>query len=575
MTLTDAGGRARRATDILSDVADKMAEISDPADRSALSIALFGRRAGPQLVELLSGGSKAIKELGDDAQRLGLILTDAEVRLGDDMNDALTRFSGAVGATRTRLGLLFAPAFSEGANRLAEAVADLQTQILALGEAVASRVAPIFRDLVSALVGEPDKIQSSFIYVAREAVISLANVLRNVVVPVIQGWVVILQQAAKAFNAVFGTNVSAGDLAMLVLVTRLVGVFGTLLSIARAVGAAFTLLRVAALVPAAAAFGPMGLAIAAVGVALGVLIVTLARLDWSTVTQAATSTWQSVMAGAASVIETLRNGWSSVVVFISGLWGQIKAAPQQAWETIRQGAAGLWESLRKFWNDGVTALGQVWEQVKSTTGQVWEAIRQGASDLWASITDVWNSGVDAVIGFLTRLRDFALAVWRAIAGAAGDAAKAQNAAAGAGTSAGFAGGGHVRGPGTATSDSIPALLSNGEFVIRAAAVRKYGLSLFSALNRMRIDPGAFQRFADGGLVRSLQVLMPPPMSFAEGGLVPQPASSAALRPINLTIGADSFAGLLAPEDVAKKLMRVAVSQQIRSAGRKPRSFGSA
>ena len=398
VTLTEAGGRARRATDILSDIADRMAEISDPADRAALAIALFGRRAGPQLVELLSGGSKAIKELGDDAQRLRIILDDAEVKLGDDMNDALTRFSGAVGATRTRLGLLFAPAFTEGANRLAEAVAALQPQILALGEAVASRVAPVFRDLVSALVGEPDKIQSSFIYVAREAVVSLANVIRNVVVPVIQGWIVILQQAARAFNAVFGTNVSAGDLAMFVLVTRLVGVFGTLLSIVRAVGAAFTLLRAAALIPAAAAFGPIGLAIAAVGVALGVLIVTLARLDWSTLAQTATSTWQTILAGAASVIAALRNGWTSLVVFISGLWEQIKAAPQQAWETIRQGASGLWDSLRQFWNDGATALDQVWEQIKTTTGQLWSAIRQGASDLWVSITQFWDSGVNAVMG---------------------------------------------------------------------------------------------------------------------------------------------------------------------------------
>ena len=132
VTLTDAGGRARRATDILSDIADKMAELSDPADRAALAVALFGRRAGPQLVELLSGGSKAIKELGDDAQRLRIILDQAEVKLGDDMNDALTRFSGAVGATRTRLGLLFAPIFIDSANRLAEAVAALQPQILAL-----------------------------------------------------------------------------------------------------------------------------------------------------------------------------------------------------------------------------------------------------------------------------------------------------------------------------------------------------------------------------------------------------------------------------------------------------------
>ena len=175
-----------------------------------------------------------------------------------------------------------------------------------------------------------------------------------------------------------------------------------------------------------------------------------------------------------------------------------------------------------------------------------------------------------MIGFLTRLKEFALGVWNAIASAAQQALSAeQQAASGEGLR-----GGPVFGGGSATSDFIPAWLSNGEFVIRAAAVRKYGLSLFSALNRMRVDPGAFQRFAEGGLVRSLQVLMPQPLSFADGGLVPQPASTASLRPINLTIGADSFAGLLAPEDVAQKLMQVAVGKQIRSAGRRPGYYGS-
>ena len=45
-----------------------------------------------------------------------------------------------------------------------------------------------------------------------------------------------------------------------------------------------------------------------------------------------------------------------------------------------------------------------------------------------------------------------------------------------------ANGGIVRGAGTSTSDSIPARLSNGEFVVRAASVRKFGAGLFQSLN---------------------------------------------------------------------------------------------
>jgi hypothetical protein len=59
-------------------------------------------------------------------------------------------------------------------------------------------------------------------------------------------------------------------------------------------------------------------------------------------------------------------------------------------------------------------------------------------------------------------------------------------------SGGKAGGGIVRGPGTGTSDSIPTMLSNGEYVIRAAAVRAVGKDYLDSIN--------YRHFANGGYV---------------------------------------------------------------------------
>lgn len=50
---------------------------------------------------------------------------------------------------------------------------------------------------------------------------------------------------------------------------------------------------------------------------------------------------------------------------------------------------------------------------------------------------------------------------------------------------GFAEGGEVRGPGSGTSDSILARLSNGEFVMKAQAVQHYGVDYLAGLNAMR------------------------------------------------------------------------------------------
>lgn len=86
---------------------------------------------------------------------------------------------------------------------------------------------------------------------------------------------------------------------------------------------------------------------------------------------------------------------------------------------------------------------------------------------------------------------------------------------------GFASGGYVTGPGTSTSDSIPARLSHGEYVVNARAVSRLGVSFLDAINGMSAGP----RVAGGRL------------AFASGGLVPevpaQPAPGQNIRIVNV------------------------------------------
>ena len=110
-----------------------------------------------------------------------------------------------------------------------------------------------------------------------------------------------------------------------------------------------------------------------------------------------------------------------------------------------------------------------------------------------------------------------------------------------GTPVGFARGGHIRGPGTGTSDSILARLSNGEFVVRRAVVDSLGLPFMNALNA-----GMLPAFAEGGAV---------------GG-----------RPVTLNIGGESFP-LTAGDGVIGQLTRYSRAKALRSPGRKPSWVG--
>lgn len=113
-------------------------------------------------------------------------------------------------------------------------------------------------------------------------------------------------------------------------------------------------------------------------------------------------------------------------------------------------------------------------------------------------------------------------------------------------------GGLIRGPGSATSDSVLIGASNGEFMQRAAAVSFWGLDFMEAINSMRLP-----KFATGGAIGSIR---PSAIAAASAG----PSSS-----VTLVIGEDVYSGLTAPERVAARLGRHAGARRVTSAGRKP------
>ena len=102
---------------------------------------------------------------------------------------------------------------------------------------------------------------------------------------------------------------------------------------------------------------------------------------------------------------------------------------------------------------------------------------------------------------------------------------------------GKATGGFISGPGTSTSDSIPTMLSNGEYVLNAAAVRRLGVPYLNQLNH------GTNGYADGGLV------VPGYAASSSGVAMTQTAAAAATPAGNINLNvqaldAESFVGLL-------------------------------
>lgn len=155
--------------------------------------------------------------------------------------------------------------------------------------------------------------------------------------------------------------------------------------------------------------------------------------------------------------------------------------------------------------EALTAINQKYDEQQqkiNTISKIQQTSNQLAKDFSGAITD-WITGAqsfgDAMKNILQQLISqliqaaiYATIVAACTGGGGGFAARWKGA-----FGKGLATGGSVDGPGTGTSDSVPAMLSNGEYVLNAQAVDRLGVPFLNGLNT-----GRLRGFASGGLVGS-------------------------------------------------------------------------
>ena len=163
--------------------------------------------------------------------------------------------------------------------------------------------------------------------------------------------------------------------------------------------------------------------------------------------------------------------------------------------------AGSYEEKVRLMNEALQKYDEEQQKI-NTISKIQQTSNQLAKDFSGAITD-WITGAQSfgdamksilkqLIAQLIQAAIYATIVAACTGGGGGFAARWKGAFGKC-----LATGGSVDGPGTGTSDSIPAMLSNGEYVLNAQAVDRLGVPFLNGLNT-----GRLRGFASGGLVGS-------------------------------------------------------------------------
>lgn len=130
VSVRDASGKLKTADTLLLDVADRFAQYEDGANKAAVAQDLFGR-SGAKMIPLLNSGRAGIEQLMQQAQRLGLIMSQEAADAAELFNDNLTVLQGVSRGAANQIAAELLPTLSEMSGLLIDVAEDSGTAAIA------------------------------------------------------------------------------------------------------------------------------------------------------------------------------------------------------------------------------------------------------------------------------------------------------------------------------------------------------------------------------------------------------------------------------------------------------------
>jgi hypothetical protein len=488
ITVADVNGTNGDTIKLLGLVADKLNTVDAGTTKTALAYKLLGGRA-VELLPALEGGSAALEDYRKEADRLGLALSGNAVQGVEEANDAMTRLGALFQGVRDQVVSAMAPAIT----RLTDLIRiNLLEAIEASGGSVETWAKGVALDIID---------------------------MTTVVVEHIGKFALAAESLAVFFDKDFKGSMDG-------VKSSLGGALGAMRELRAEVIKGNKEIK--------KGHGPMRVTIG------GAKALTEVEKDAAKVKDKLISKTQKYRKELRAISKANKNGFLSTEQYRKALRMTTREfhGVSTAVEDTQDKIAALRNDMAKgaiAQDEGTAALRRYELQlVKAQAAQentFGAGARAGMANYFDELNNKGAQGADFMVNSVFKPMENALTTFyrtgkmdfksfkdAVLDGLASMAAKATISFAGsvassfagaAGSAVGssalkyvssfFASGGSVSGPGTGTSDSIPAMLSNGEYVINADAASKIGVGNLNALNSGRV-----RGFASGGQVSAAE-----------------------------------------------------------------------
>ena len=422
VSVTDANGELRNSNDVYWDCIDALGSIQNETERDALAMQLFGKSA-QELNSVIEAGSEAFKELGDEAEQMGFILSeDAVNRLGA-FNDKLQVLQAGAEGLKNAASLIALPFLDTLAGegipimtKFSKAVMDAEGDVTKMADALGEGISdvlnliveklPEFIDmgvqmvtsLISGIVSNAPTIASAAVQIVETLVEGIAELLPLLIEGAAQLIAGLATGLAKSLPKLVPTivdvvlkivqtlidNIPLLIDAALQLITGLAqGIINAIPVIVAALPQVITSL-IDGLLSAIPQIIQAGIdLLTALVAALPEIIAAIEEAIPQIISSIVNALWgnidQIIMAGVQLFVALIQN-LPTIIVEI------VKAVPQ-----IVSGIVQAFESMGgEMINAGANLLHGLWEGISGAASWLWEKVSGWASSLVSGIKDFFG-----------------------------------------------------------------------------------------------------------------------------------------------------------------------------------------